>query len=63
MENIICAYSKRQLEQIIGNTVKYHIVGKHVTVSSMFDHMMCNCLRFEKTCSAYLVMFVRYLFN
>lgn len=55
MEYIIGAYPKQQLELIIGGTVKYHIVGKHVTVSYMCDHMMIKYLRFERTCSAYLV--------
>lgn len=63
MEYIIGAYSKQQLKQIIGNIVKYHIYGKHVTGSSMFDHMMIKCLRFERTSSAYLIIFVCYLFN
>lgn len=63
MEYIIGAYSKQQLKQIIGNIVKYHIVGKYVTGSSMFDHMMIKFLRFERTCSAYLIIFVCYLFS
>lgn len=63
MEYIIGPYSKQQLKQIIGNIVKYHIVGKHVTVSSIFDHMMIKCLRFESTCSAYLIISVCYLFS
>lgn len=56
MEYIIDAYPKQQLEIITDNTVKYHIVGKHVTVSYMYDHMMIRFFRFERgTCSAYLV--------
>lgn len=55
MKYIIGAYPKQHFELITGKTVKYHIVGKHVTVSYMCDHMMIKCLRFERTCSAYLV--------
>lgn len=43
MEYIIGAHPKHQLELITGNTVKCHIVGKHVTVLYMCDHMMIKC--------------------
>lgn len=46
MEYNLDAYPKQQLELITGNTVKYHIVGKHVTVSYMCDHMTIKCLKF-----------------